>query len=190
MGGPSCLRSGRPTDGASTWGGWCPGLPSRAGETLSDPVSRRTPQLSVLCVCTCSIPLMCAPVCHSLLLSFITSLSLRHHKKEPRCKRVSRSQSHREAERRLTDGQMQAGFCRNACGRQSSPLPSPSLMDRQWGQKDGEPGVKQEGHQAHMGTGDGRAVPSAWEAGLVLLSSQDALLASEPCLPQSSEGKV
>ena len=44
-------------------------------------------------------------------------------------------------------------------------------MDRQWGQKDEEPGVKQGGHQADMGTGDGRAGPSAGEAGLVPLSS-------------------
>lgn len=53
------------------------------GETWSDPISERTAKLSVLRVFTCSVLYASAPACQSRVLSFITSLSLRHHKWSP-----------------------------------------------------------------------------------------------------------
>lgn len=105
-GGHHCQRSWTQTDGALRWDERCSRDPPRVGKNLGDPVSKRTIQVSALCMCTCSIPHMCAPVCHSPSLSLVTSLSLAHHKMEPRCKRVSCNQSDRRADCcRLTDGQ-------------------------------------------------------------------------------------
>lgn len=105
-GGHHCQRSWTQTDGALRWDERCSRDPPRVGKNLGDPVSKRTIQVSALCMCTRSIPHMCAPVCHSPSLSLVTSLSLAHHKMEPRCKRVSCNQSDRKADCcRLTDGQ-------------------------------------------------------------------------------------
>lgn len=50
--------------------------PPEVKETWTDPVSKGMTQLSRLCVCKCSIPCTCVLPPVSLLLSFVTSLSL------------------------------------------------------------------------------------------------------------------
>lgn len=75
------------------------------GETWSDPISERTAQLSVPRGRTCACLYAGAPACHSRVLSFITSLSLRHHKWSPGA-RASAAISHgRQCAGRQTDGQ-------------------------------------------------------------------------------------
>lgn len=69
-----CVRSGRQTDGALRCDGWHSGFPSGVGETLSDPVSKKTTQLSLLCVHVFHPPYVCfrlslahshlSPLCH------------------------------------------------------------------------------------------------------------------------------
>lgn len=87
---------------------------------------------------------------------------------------------------RLTDGR-EVRRASAECTRQAETLLKvfpPGPMDRQWGQKDRQPSIQQEGHQADRGSGNRRAGTSAQETGLVPPRSQAALLASEPCLAQ------
>lgn len=150
------MWSGRQTDGAWRWDRWCSGQPFGVGDTLSALVTKRTTQLSIHRVGTCSLRHMCAPVCHSL--SRITSLSLRHHTGEPRCKRVSCNQG--QITGRLTDGPEvgPASAEIRAAGRNKSNGLS-LRTGGQWGQEDRKLGIRTKGAKQTCGQGPERQAP-------------------------------
>lgn len=150
------MWSGRQTDGAWRWDRWCSGQPFGVGDTLSGLVTKRTTQLSIHRVGTCSLRHMCAPVCHSL--SRITSLSLRHHTGEPRCKRVSCNQG--QITGRLTDGPEvgPASAEIRAAGRNKSNGLS-LRTGGQWGQEDRKLGIRRKGAKQTCGQGPERQAP-------------------------------